>query len=617
MAVLLLTREDNAKVRHSIAQTAGGSGYDFYVLAHEEPGAEMDFGAVAKLSYDRGSFSELGFQIEEDYALDHCADLRFCFVHDRLPDYDWYVFVGADVLIRPAKPGYFQRLAAKLSEQPQLDLVAVKLGFSDPKWMWHAAAARTYEPVLTLSIPLVALSGRALSVLLAERRREQARAEQAGGAKARPTADPDNLMFCEAFVPSALWAARLRMANLNDLLPGSYADDSFASGPPQPMHRVSMEGPPCLAHPVVADRDALRMRAAEAWASGDLDGLHADLALPSWPAEDAEVAAFRERLGAKLLPPRSAPGRVAVLLRTHLDSLKVRHSIAELAQGSNYDFYMLAHEEPGREMDFGAVPKVSHSMQALRELGFNVHHRYFMMHFADVLFGFVQQRLPDYDWYVMVENDVFIRPGVGYFDRLAARLAEEPEGGLDMAAGRLAFSNPHWMWHAAAARVHDPVLGCFFPIVAVSRRAVPFLLEQRLQEQAWARAEGLTAKETNEPRNLMFCEAFIGSALWAGGFRITDLNCLIPGSYDYATYNTGPPMLLNEQTSHLGPALLHPVLDGRDFLDKHFFFSLKTGGLPDFLDKLRWRAWPLPDELQEEYAQRTAAELGLAPLETL
>ncbi|MDP8915998.1 MAG: hypothetical protein M3M95_02105, partial [Pseudomonadota bacterium] len=222
-------------------------------------------------------------------------------------------------------------------------------------------------------------------------------------------------------------------------------------------------------------------------------------------------------------------------------------------------------------------------------------------------------RLPGYDWYVLVENDVFIRPSrPGYFERLAAVLAAQPEGSLDMAAVKLGFSDPIWMWHPAVHRVYDRVLSTFFPVVALSKRAIPYLLAERLKEQQRVRAAGIKLNGTPDPDNLMFCEAFIASALWAARYPITDLNLLMPGSYVEESFNTGPPQLLGDQPLEGPPDLAHPVLDDRDFLEKHLFFSWRTDALPEFIAELRRPAWPrIPEPLLREYEQRAVDQLAV------
>lgn len=618
VAVLLRTRVDNPKVRHSMAQLAGGTAFDFYVLAHEEPGCELDFGPVAKLSYSLDSFRDLGFEeVENPYFLTHCADVLFGLAQARLPQYDWYVLVDIGVFIRPTEPLYFEQLAAQLAERPEgsLDMVAVKLGFSDPEWPWHPAAARLYERVLTIAFPVLALSRRVIPYLLEERLKDAERV-RATGAELNATGDPDGWIFCEAFVGSALWAgARFHLTDLNHVLPGSYALESFTPGPPGFLTQQTDHGPP-LSHLVMDERDFLEQRLSESWRDGTVEAFKAELKTPPWPIPAPLIWEFQQRVGATPDPSENAhlARRVAILLRTHVDNAQVRHSMARLAGGSGYDFYVLAHEEPGRELDFGPAPKLSHSMQSLRDLGFEVDSPYFLMHCADVLFGFIQDRLPGYDWYVLVENDVFIRPSrPGYFERLAAALAAPPEGVLDMAVVKLGFSDPIWMWHPAVHRVYDRVLSTFFPVVALSKRAIPYLLAERLKEQQRVQAAGIKCDGTADPDNLMFCEAFIASALWAARYPITDLNLLMPGSYVEERFNTGPPQLLSDQPLDGPPDLAHPVLDDRDFLEKHLFFSWRTDDLPAFIEALRRPAWPMiPDALLREYEAR-AIEQQAAP----
>lgn len=231
------------------------------------------------------------------------------------------------------------------------------------------------------------------------------------------------------------------------------------------------------------------------------------------------------------------------------------------------------------------------------------------MHSADVLFGMLAQRLPEYDYFVLLENDVYVRESEpAYFERLADSLRET--GALDLAIVKLGVSDPVWIWHAAAARAYPKVWTSFFPLVVVSRRAAEYLLEERRREQARTPPEHRRPTGQGSEDRIVFCEAFIASALWAGGYKILDLNELLPGSYVDDRFNTGPPQLLGDPALDAGADLSHPVLSDREFLDKHLYFSWRTRTLQPFLERLRDRAWPLPEALAAEYEAKVMEKLA-------
>jgi hypothetical protein len=319
-----------------------------------------------------------------------------------------------------------------------------------------------------------------------------------------------------------------------------------------------------------------------------------------------ELQAAVDRTAAAAGPPRRP--RVAVLLRTHVETENVRRSLRLLAEGQGYDAYLLAHEEPGRNLDAGPLPKLSHSLQSIRDLGFHVESPYFLMHCADILFGWAAQQLPDYDFYVMLENDVFLRDGdPPYLDRISEALGQV--GAMDLAIVKLGRSDPVWIWHGAVARSYPEVFTSFFPLVVVSKRGAEHLLQERLREQARTPPEHRTPQGTGED-HIMFCEAFIASALWGGGYNILDLNELVPGSYQDEYFNTGPPQLFDDPGLRGAADLVHPVLSDREFLDKHLYYSWRTRSLRSFHDQLKAGAWPLPEALRAEYLERTREKLA-------
>jgi hypothetical protein len=390
-------------------------------------------------------------------------------------------------------------------------------------------------------------------------------------------------------------AAGWTVADLNAVVPDSYRPDTFRPTGPRPLSGEPVEPPPALAHPVVDDAVFLQSRFALYWRTGAREELAQDL-----DRVDALVRLeFEDRL--PRLEARGRPedgSRVAVLLRTHLDNPTVRQTLAVLQAGAGYDLRVLAHEEPGRSLNFDPTPKMTHALKDFRDHGFAAQSPNFLMHCADLLFGYAQERLPDHDWLVMVENDVAIRDP-SYFSRLATRLAALPAGALDLAIPRLNFSHPSWMWHPGAARVFPRVLGSFFPVVAISARAARSLWSERLKERAQARNEDHTADATS---GVMFCEAFTPSAAWAAGLRVDDLNNLVPDSYASDSFNVGPPRLLSAEPPGANPALAHPVLHDRDFLEKRLAHDRRTGRVEAFIADLEARTFPsLPPALVEEF----------------
>lgn len=233
---------------------------------------------------------------------------------------------------------------------------------------------------------------------------------------------------------------------------------------------------------------------------------------------------------------------VAVAVRTHFTNEKVVDLVREVGAGAGYDGYVLADETNG-PLDLTDLPKLDCSLDRIRALGFDAQDSHFTWLCGDLIFSLFQQAAPGYAHYVMVEHDVHVQTP-GFLDRLAAAL-----DGADLVGPRFRRPPATWPWHPAAARAYPEVFGVFYPLVALSNRAIPFLLEQRRLE---------------DPADRMSCEALTASALMQGGFRCLDLNDVVPGAYAWDGFNIGPPRPFGS----MGPVdgqVVHPVLTGAQY----------------------------------------------------
>ena len=295
---------------------------------------------------------------------------------------------------------------------------------------------------------------------------------------------------------------------------------------------------------------------------------------------------------------------IAVLLRTHTDDPKVRHSVDALSAGQGYDFFVLAREDE-QTLDFAPAAKVSHTMRDIRDLGFPCSTWWELIHRSDLLFPLVAQRLPGYSHYVIIEYDVLVQhPEHRFFDHLAQAL--NPPEAPDLVTTWLAPANPGWGWDAAVLRTYPKVIGSTFGVVALSARAAPYVLEERRREQAWADKVGVVLKPNFEADNIMFCEAFLPSAIEANrGFKSTDLNALVPGAYTASGFRPGPARLFSEQLAiHEPGELIHPVVHDRDFLAKTLAHHSAIGDVAGYVERLRNRQWAVPVGLLEEAEER-------------
>ena len=297
--------------------------------------------------------------------------------------------------------------------------------------------------------------------------------------------------------------------------------------------------------------------------------------------------------------------RVAVLVRTHTMSDKVLDLVEGLSGGRFYDFYLTPNAM--HELDAGALPSVPHSLEHCNALGFEGGDEYFLLHCADLLFAVIREQIPGYDFYVMVEYDVhFIRTGHLFMDRVAQGLSAPPYADVDLVGAEVTPHDPSWMWTANVAPYFPEVWGVFFPFVALSSRAITRLLELRREERR--RTGRSHAARSASPDNLMYCEAFVASALKADGFRLLDLQALVPGCYSHPLFTVGPPKLLGEAlTDDPAIEIVHPVLGPREYLERRLREAQRDNTLLDFLAELRRLQARIAKPLRAEFEGRLRA----------
>jgi hypothetical protein len=134
----------------------------------------------------------------------------------------------------------------------------------------------------------------------------------------------------------------------------------------------------------------------------------------------------------------------------------------------------------------------------------------------------VRRAFPDHDRYWMIEPDVRLNTddAAGFF----ARFAAAPQ---DLLAAGLRPRNRSWSHHAAMARFVPEVMGCLFPVVRLSGRALDHLVRRRATMRAEWEAANAAGPELAWPND----ESFVASELHAAGFDIADLAEVCPGVY--------------------------------------------------------------------------------------
>jgi hypothetical protein len=193
---------------------------------------------------------------------------------------------------------------------------------------------------------------------------------------------------------------------------------------------------------------------------------------------------------------------------------------------------------------------LSHSLAMCARLGLTADHPRTLWYCGDYAFYCAHHNIPEYDYYLMIEFDVaFTRPNS-------------------------LLRHPAWVWHGGA-QVHFPtVYGVLFPFVVLSQRALLHLLD-------WRR------REASRGGDLVFCEAFVPSALKEAGMNCVDLNVLFPGAWAAPTFRVGAPMLMgNLPELASNTEILHPVFAEREYLARLIAEARHVGGLDAFVTML-------------------------------
>lgn len=297
VAVVVRTHVDGPKVRELLAALSKGALFDLYVLANETSGP-LDLAPYAKLPHTLTLFEDLGFGPRNLYFLTHCSDLLFAHIAEVIPGYDVYALMEFDVHLTRGDAAAVDLLVRALSSKAygDVDLACVALRPSGPKWMWHASAAGFFQEVWACFFPVLCLSSRAISHIRARRLDELA---AKGSASAKGDGSPDDWVFCEAFVPSALREVGYRMVDLNDIFPGFYRWSAFNWGPIWLMGEpITRDRAAELVHPVLEPEPFLEKYFHWATQTGRAREFLEDLERDRWRLPRRLTAPYEQRAAA-------------------------------------------------------------------------------------------------------------------------------------------------------------------------------------------------------------------------------------------------------------------------------------------------------------------------------
>ncbi|CAH1658240.1 hypothetical protein CHELA1G11_11385 [Hyphomicrobiales bacterium] len=260
--------------------------------------------------------------------------------------------------------------------------------------------------------------------------------------------------------------------------------------------------------------------------------------------------------------------RYAVLFRTHYWTDYLEERYTELKQqmksGDLFITYDATNSAPPDRPDV-----VPHSLDSLRHIGLYVPATKALWYCGDYPFYDFFIKKPDYDYYLMIENDVLIK-GVD-LDAVMAKLHEEQ---VDVLGAHFAKYSPDAKFQTARVgrSLYKTWQKCFFPTVGLSRAALVSLYASRLKQ-----AE---AKARSKDAELPFCESFLGSEAADSGMKYVEMKTVLP----VKRYGAGKYFLKDMIDKDIDVGVWHPVLPTDKYLDAVIKHECGVRGADAFIE---------------------------------
>ena len=281
LAVLVRTHVVNPKLFSLLDSLADGCDYDLFIAA-DETSRIVDVPGVRKLSHSLDMCAEVGLSRTSpkgsvlwymgDYAL-YCSYLQ-------IPHYDHYLMIEYDVHFDCNASMFCSYLVSILESYiDRFDMIGIELFQRDGVWDNYAEARLQFEKVFGAFFPFVLMSRRAIDFLLAERRKSTARSEEQ--------------LFCESWVPSMLAKNNYRIADLNEIIPGSWNNAMFRWN--DPLRLKGMPPSSCiLSHPVYDEQEFWHRKLRQALQTGHVERFVEDVLAE--PTDDPAWRALRQEI---------------------------------------------------------------------------------------------------------------------------------------------------------------------------------------------------------------------------------------------------------------------------------------------------------------------------------
>lgn len=244
----------------------------------------------------------------------------------------------------------------------------------------------------------------------------------------------------------------------------------------------------------------------------------------------------------------------AIVLRTHYYDESCKSLLRFLEKSLGFDI-IIAADETKFNVDVDKWPKVSLTYDSLSSLGLYLPEETPWL-CGDYFLYLVRQQFPQYDYYWMLEPDVYFNmpSPEGFFRKVSSC-------SFDYFVMHFSKKDESWPFYKRVKPFCSEVYGGPFPIVRLSARAIDYLLQER-KEMSKLNWEG--KKYPND-------ESFTASFLMKGGYSCSDFNTVCDGQV-FATkksFSTRDPWFVGELESNAPDGLIyHPAVDYNTYVAK-------------------------------------------------
>jgi hypothetical protein len=257
-----------------------------------------------------------------------------------------------------------------------------------------------------------------------------------------------------------------------------------------------------------------------------------------------------------------------LILRTHLTTKHASDHARLIAREAGYDFCIAIDTSFGVPENWSDpivhVNDHAYSVNGLYHRGFNA-----KWQCGDYALYLAYTKFPNYDFYWMIEHDVFFNFG----DLKRVFFEFDKWTRCDFLTVDLAKQLPDWHWFAASKIWYDTPWKCVFPVARFSRGATEHLFSRRIfhstiLKQELSQSGGIFYGKGPEqiwPND----EAFVASTLKSGKFVCRDINDLGEKLYDKASFGFNMYFSLEDMVSkEHANKICHSVLDQEELLNK-------------------------------------------------